>query len=38
MNKTQDFAKLADTLNALAALYQFRSLDDRLYGALTVSQ
>jgi DNA-binding MarR family transcriptional regulator len=38
MNMTQDLAKLADTLNALAALYQFRSLDDRLYGALTVSQ
>jgi DNA-binding MarR family transcriptional regulator len=38
MTMVEDLAKLADTLNALAALYQFRSLDDRLYGALTVSQ
>ena len=35
---TKDLVRLADTLNALAKLYQFRSLDDRLYGALTVSQ
>lgn len=34
----KDLLKLDDTLNDLAKLYQFRSLDDRLYGALTVSQ
>ena len=34
----QDLLKLDETLNNLAKLYQFRSLDDRLYGALTVSQ
>jgi MarR family 2-MHQ and catechol resistance regulon transcriptional repressor len=38
MAMTQDLLRLADTLNDLATLYQFRSLDDRLYGALTVSQ
>jgi DNA-binding MarR family transcriptional regulator len=35
---TDDLVRLADTLNTLATLYQFRGLDDRLYGALTVSQ
>src|SRR6266852_5580832 len=34
----KDLLKLDDALNDLAKLYQFRSLDDRLYGALTVSQ
>ena len=33
-----DLRKLDDLLNDLAKLYQFRSPDDRLYGALTVSQ
>ncbi len=34
----KDLRRLADTLNALAALYQFRSLEEPLYKALTVSQ
>jgi len=34
----KDLHRLADTLNALATLYQFRSLDEPLYDALTVSQ
>lgn len=38
MAVSPDLLTLDDTLNALAKLYQFRSLDDRLYGALTVSQ
>jgi DNA-binding MarR family transcriptional regulator len=38
MPVSKDLLKLDDTLNDLAQLYQFRSLDDRLYGALTVSQ
>src|SRR6185295_2610028 len=38
MAPTDDLRRLDDTLNALAKLYQFRSLDDHLYGALTVSQ
>jgi DNA-binding MarR family transcriptional regulator len=33
-----DVTTFAHALNTLAALYQFRSLDTRLYGALTVSQ
>jgi MarR family 2-MHQ and catechol resistance regulon transcriptional repressor len=33
----QDLLSLDDALNDLAKLYQFRGLDDRLYGALTVS-
>jgi DNA-binding MarR family transcriptional regulator len=35
---TADLLELDETLNNLATLYQFRSVDDRLYGALTVSQ
>lgn len=38
MAARQDLLKLDDILNDLAKLYQFRSPDDRLYGALTVSQ
>ena len=33
-----DLLALDDLLNELAKLYQFRSLDDRMYDALTVSQ
>jgi DNA-binding MarR family transcriptional regulator len=33
-----DILRLADALNGIATLYQFRSLDERLYGKLTVSQ
>jgi MarR family transcriptional regulator, 2-MHQ and catechol-resistance regulon repressor len=33
-----DVGRLAGALNGIAALYQFRSLNTRLYGALTVSQ
>jgi len=33
-----DVDKLADVLNGIGTLYQFRSPDKRLYGALTVSQ
>ena len=33
-----DLDKLAYALNEFAKLYQFRSLEKRLYGALTVSQ
>ncbi len=35
---TSDLLDLDDALNDLAQLYQFRSVDERLYGALTVSQ
>jgi MarR family transcriptional regulator, 2-MHQ and catechol-resistance regulon repressor len=35
---SSDLTKLADALNRIATLYQFRSIDTRLYGALTVSQ
>ena len=38
MAVTADLLELDATLNDLAKLYQFRRLDDRLYGALTVSQ
>lgn len=38
MAVTQDLLALDETLNELAKLYQFRSLDDRTYGPLTVSQ
>jgi MarR family 2-MHQ and catechol resistance regulon transcriptional repressor len=38
MSATSDLLELDETLNELAKLYQFRSPDDRLYGALTVSQ
>lgn len=34
----KDLVRLADTLNGIAALYQFRSLNKPLYGTLTVSQ
>ena len=34
----EDLDILADALNRIATLYQFRSLDTRLYGMLTVSQ
>jgi MarR family 2-MHQ and catechol resistance regulon transcriptional repressor len=34
----KDLDRLADSLNGIAALYQFRSLSERLYGTLTVSQ
>src|SRR5262249_17957010 len=30
--------RLADVLNEIAALYQFRDINKRLYGTLTVSQ
>lgn len=33
-----DVDRLADALNGIAMLYQFRSTDSRLYGTLTVSQ
>jgi DNA-binding MarR family transcriptional regulator len=35
---SSDLLALDDLLNELAKLYQFRSLDDRMYDALTVSQ
>lgn len=35
---TADLQTLDSTLNDLAKLYQFRGLDDPLYGGLTVSQ
>ena len=38
MAERKDLLQLADTLNALAALYQFRSVEEPLYDALTVSQ
>ena len=38
MAVSRDLLALDDLLNELATLYQFRSLDDRMYGALTVSQ
>jgi MarR family 2-MHQ and catechol resistance regulon transcriptional repressor len=38
MTRERDLGRLADTLNRIAAFYQFRSLDERLYGRLTVSQ
>ena len=34
----EDLDILADSLNRIATLYQFRSLDTKLYGMLTVSQ
>jgi DNA-binding MarR family transcriptional regulator len=34
----EDLDILADALNRIATLYQFRSLDTKLYGMLTVSQ
>jgi DNA-binding MarR family transcriptional regulator len=33
-----ELVDLAEALNSIAKLYQFRSLDRRLYGTLTVSQ
>jgi DNA-binding MarR family transcriptional regulator len=38
VDASADLLRLDETLNTLAALYQFRSTEDRLYGALTVSQ
>jgi DNA-binding MarR family transcriptional regulator len=38
MTIREDLTRLADTLNGIATLYQFRSLNTRLYGTLTVSQ
>ena len=38
MARDPDILALDDTLNALAALYQFRSLDERTFDTLTVSQ
>jgi MarR family transcriptional regulator, 2-MHQ and catechol-resistance regulon repressor len=38
MTPSDDVLALADALNNMAKLYQFRSLDERLYGTLTVSQ
>ena len=38
MARDPDVLALDDTLNALAALYQFRSLDERTFDNLTVSQ
>src|SRR5204862_2157710 len=38
MTIQEDVNRLADALNGIAALYQFRSLISRLYGTLTVSQ
>jgi len=35
---SRDLLALDELLNELAKLYQFRSLDDRMYDALTVSQ
>jgi DNA-binding MarR family transcriptional regulator len=33
-----DLGKLADVLNEIATLYQFRDINERLYSTLTVSQ
>jgi DNA-binding MarR family transcriptional regulator len=33
-----DLGRLADVLNEIATLYQFRDINERLYGTLTVSQ
>jgi DNA-binding MarR family transcriptional regulator len=38
VSRDQDLLALDETLNNLGKLYQFRSLDDRLFGPLTVSQ
>ena len=38
MTIQEDMTRLADILNRIATLYQFRSLNTRLYGTLTVSQ
>jgi DNA-binding MarR family transcriptional regulator len=38
MTLDEDLIRLADVLNGIAALYQFRSVNERLYGTLTVSQ
>src|SRR5262245_34261340 len=38
MTIQEDVIRLADALNGIATLYQFRSLNRRLYGTLTVSQ
>ena len=38
MSESPDLRQLDQRLNDLAKLYQFRSLDDSLYGGLTVSQ
>src|SRR5262249_27074655 len=38
MTIQEDLARLDDILNEIATLYQFRSLNKRLYGTLTVSQ
>jgi DNA-binding MarR family transcriptional regulator len=38
MTIQEDVTRLADVLNGIAALYQFRSLNKKLYGTLTVSQ
>src|SRR5215212_8076723 len=38
MATSPDIVALDELLNELAKLYQFRSLDDRMYDALTVSQ
>jgi DNA-binding MarR family transcriptional regulator len=38
MTIQEDLIRLADILNEIATLYQFRSLNKQLYGTLTVSQ
>ncbi len=38
MDLNEDLSRLADVLNRIATLYQFRSLKKTLYGTLTVSQ
>ena len=38
MTHEEDLRRLDDLLNEIATLYQFRSLNKRLYGTLTVSQ
>jgi MarR family transcriptional regulator, 2-MHQ and catechol-resistance regulon repressor len=38
MTIQEDLSRLAHVLNGIASLYQFRSLEQRLYGTLTVSQ
>ena len=38
MARDPDVLALDDTLNTLAALYQFRGLDERTFDSLTVSQ
>jgi DNA-binding MarR family transcriptional regulator len=38
MTLDEDAVRLADVLNGIATLYQFRDLNERLYGTLTVSQ